>query len=43
MGIMEEMIMKKIYRIAALLSVVTFAVSGCVEDNLEPVKPNKPA
>ena len=43
MGIMEEMIMKKIYRIAALLSVVTFAVSGCVEENLEPVKPNKPA
>lgn len=35
--------MKKIYRIAALLSVVTFAVSGCVEENLEPVKPNKPA
>lgn len=35
--------MKKIYRIAALLSVVTFAASGCVEENLEPVKPNKPA
>lgn len=35
--------MKKIYRIAALLSVVTLAASGCVEENLEPVKPNKPA
>ena len=35
--------MKKIYRIAALLGVVTFAASGCVEENLEPVKPNKPA
>ena len=33
--------MKNIYKIAVLLSVVTFAVSGCVEENMEPTIPAK--
>lgn len=34
-------VMKNIYKIAVLLSVVTFAVSGCVEENMEPTIPAK--